>query len=254
MCLIIFGLNVHPHYPLILAANRDEFYERPTAPAGYWNDDPTILAGRDLVHGGTWLGVTKTGRFAAVTNYRDPTAPAGIKSRGDLTTDFLKGNATPENYLLRVEEQKNDYSGFNLLVGDFADGKNALFYFSNRGREPNVLSPGIYGLSNGLIDSPWPKVSKAKAELAKSILRGHLSSSGLIEILADQTFADDENLPNTGIGIERERALSSAFIKTEGYGTSSSTILTIDRSGSVKFMEETYVETPGSVVFEFAIT
>ncbi len=254
MCLIIFGLSVHPQYRLILAANRDEFYERPTAPAGYWNDDPTILAGRDLVHGGTWLGVTKTGRFAAVTNYRDPTASAGIKSRGDLTTDFLKGDETAEDYMLQVEDRKNDYSGFNLLVGDFADGKDELFYFSNRGWEPKVLSPGIYGLSNALLDARWPKVSKAKTELAKSFLGEDLSSTELIEILSDQSVSDDENLPDTGIGIERERALSSAFIKTQGYGTRSSSILTIDQSGTVRFKEETYVGRTGSAVYEFKIT
>lgn len=253
MCLIVFALNVHPNYRLILAANRDEFYERPTAPAAYWNDDPEILAGRDMVRSGTWLGVTKAGRFAAVTNHRDPTAPVGVKSRGELTTDFLKGNEKPEDYLLRVEDHKNDYSGFNLLVGDFADGESDLFYLSNRSPRPRALMRGIYGLSNALLDDPWPKVSRAKTEFEKSLREEDVSATALISILADQTLADDEDLPNTGIGIERERALSSSFIKTVEYGTRSSTILTIDRAGSLEFTEETYVGTAGSVNYEFSI-
>lgn len=250
MCLIVFGLNVHPNYRLVLAANRDEFYDRPTEPAAFWNDEPEILAGRDLVRGGTWLGVTKTGRFAAVTNFRDPTAPAGIMSRGDLTRDFLKGNETAEKFVRRVENRQHEYSGFNLLVGNFADGESGLFYFSNRGSGPEDLLPGVYGLSNSLINVPWPKVGRAKTNLAKSFDQEEIENAALISMLADRTLAEDDQLPDTGIGIERERALSSAFIETKVYGTRSTSTLKIDRSGRAEFTETTYVGTTGFVAYD----
>lgn len=245
MCLIVFAYDSHPRYRLILAANRDEFYSRPTAVAGYWKDAPEVLAGRDLAAGGTWLGMAKNGRFAAVTNYRDPLALAGTKSRGDLTKYFLTGRDAAEDYLRRIEIEKNDFSGFNLLVGNFGAGdESELFYFSNRGTgSAKKLLAGIYGLSNHLLDTNWHKVETSKAKLAPLLLQnsGGISPEDLFEILADKLPAQDDKLPVTGVGIKRERILSPAFIETDGYGTRSSTVLLVERSGQARFIEKTFV-------------
>lgn len=255
MCLILFALDAHPAYKLILAANRDEFHARPTAAADFWTDAPELLAGKDLAAGGTWLGITKKGRFAAVTNYRDPLAPIGEKSRGRLTKDFLTGSDSPENYLRKIEREKGDYSGFNLLVGDFGGAQSELFYFSNRGGKIEKISGGIYGLSNALLDTPWHKVEAGKSKLAK-ILRsfgGEISPAPLLEILADKNFAPDKKLPDTGVGKLRERVLSPAFIETDDYGTRLSTILLIKRSGAVHFAEKTFIGVKGEAKFNFTI-
>jgi uncharacterized protein with NRDE domain len=254
MCLIIFGLNIHPRYRLILAANRDEFYARPTKTAQFWEENPQVLAGQDLTAGGTWLGITKTGRFAAVTNYRDLSAPSGMKSRGDLTKEFLTGGDSPENYLRRIESEKSDYSGFNLLVGEFAEDKDELFYFSNRGENSEKLTSGIYGLSNALLGANWRKIEAGKSGFEKILQTAdEIQSAPLFEILADRRRALDEELPQTGVGIERERILSPAFIETSGYGTRISTVLTIERGGRVKFIEKTFVGTVGEIKQEFAL-
>lgn len=254
MCLILFAYKAHPRYKLILAANRDEFYSRPTAPAAFWQDAPKILAGRDLTADGTWLGITKTGRFAAVTNYRDPKAPAGTKSRGDVPKDFLMGNDSPENYLLKIEKAKSEYSGFNLLTGDFGAGRNKLFYFSNHGAKPKKITRGIYGLSNALLDTNWHKVETGKAKFTKILQTSdEIHTEQLFEILADRLFAADDKLPKTGIGIERERVLSPAFIATENYGTRLSTILLIDEAGEISFSEKTFVGAAGEANFTFLI-
>ena len=170
MCLILFAYKSHPKFPLILAANRDEFYSRPTAIANFWDDKTQIFGGRDLVAGGTWLGLSKNGRFAALTNYRDPFAKSGIKSRGLLTKDFLAGQDSPENYLRKIESVKTDYSGFNLLVGDFGREQNEMFYFSNQDANGiRKLSAGIYGLSNHLLDTNWHKVEISKERFTSVI-------------------------------------------------------------------------------------
>lgn len=242
MCLILFALNAHPHYKLVLAANRDEFYARPTARAGFWADAPQILAGRDLAAGGTWLGITKTGRFAAVTNYRDPNAPTGIKSRGDLAKDFLNGNSAPNDFLREVEKAKIDYSGFNFLAGNFGTNDAEIFYYSNRGAPPAKLKNGIYGLSNALLDTEWYKVVAGKQRLTKILQSSDkICPAVLFEILADREFAPDDTLPETGVGVERERVLSPAFIETENYGTRISTALLADETGAVSFTEKTFV-------------
>lgn len=254
MCLILFAYKTHLRYPLILAANRDEFYARPTAPAAFWDDAPQVLAGKDLTAGGTWLGITKSGRFAAVTNYRDPLAPLGEKSRGDLTKDFLIGNESAENYLRRIEREKENYSGFNLLAGGFGADESELFYYSNRGGAPQKLSAGTYGLSNALLDTPWHKVETGKAKFAEILREGdEITPADLFSILADRTVAPPEKLPATGVGVERERVLSPAFIETEGYGTRLSTILLIGRDGRVNFIEKTFVGATGEVNVEFNI-
>jgi uncharacterized protein with NRDE domain len=240
MCVIFFAYKKHPDFPLILLANRDEFYSRPTAAARYWHDFPEIYGGRDLVHGGTWLGITKTGRIAAVTNYRQPDAPKGNISRGILAADFLKSGKSPTDYLSEVRRQADSFSGFNLLVGHF-NGKNSeIAYFSNRQNEIKILEPGIYGLSNHLLDTPWRKVAEGKKALIGLINDNNLNTEKLFEILQDKILADDAELPNTGIGYDLEKLLSAIFIETPIYGTRSSSLVLADRDGNVTLEERVY--------------
>lgn len=241
MCVIYLAIDQHPEFPLILLANRDEFYERPTAAAGYWADHPSIFAGRDLSGGGTWLGVTDEGRFAAVTNYRDPFAPSGVNSRGELVADFLKGGDSPENYVNSVLERAAEYSGFNLLVGEINLHSSAVVYYSNRGPDPRALTAGLYGLSNHLLDTAWPKVVKGKRELSRLLASNLTHTEQFFGILADRTVAHDKELPTTGVPFEIERALSAIFIETPGYGTRSSTVLTFDNELSWNLEERVWV-------------
>lgn len=240
MCVIFFAYRAHPEFPLILLANRDEFYERPTAAAHAWQDAPEIFAGRDLVHGGTWLGITTAGRFAAVTNYRDPAAAKGKLSRGDLVGDFLKTRVPVEDYLLEIQRRAADFSGFNLLVGELSPTRQSLGYYSNRADEIRILAPGLYGLSNHLLDTPWQKVEKGKAELAKLLQSGSAEKPELFEILADRTLAEDADLPDTGIGYEREKLLSSIFIETPIYGTRSSSVVLVNRNYEISLDERNF--------------
>ncbi len=240
MCLILFAYKIHPKYKFILAANRDEFYERPTASAHFWEDAPEILAGRDLALGGTWLGVTKNGRFAAVTNYRNPNQPQGKLSRGALVSDFLRGDDSVLNYLKKVENNAENYTGFNLLVGDFGKGNDDLAYFSNRGEGIKFLEAGVYGLSNHLLDTPWQKVVLGKENFVKVISEQNISADSLFNLLKDKTLAKDEDLPETGVGIEKERILSPCFIETPIYGTRSSAVLLVGENGLLNFSEQPY--------------
>ena len=182
MCLILFAYKVHPSYPLVLAANRDEFYDRPTQSADFWPDHPQLLAGIDLQEKGTWLGVTKEGKFAAITNYRDPASwKTAAPSRGKLVRDYLVGDLNPENYLKEISAHARDYNGFNLLLGD----RENLWVFSNQG-DAKKLQPGIYGLSNHLLDTPWPKVQRGKQLLKKALAKkGDALEEALFEMLAD---------------------------------------------------------------------
>jgi uncharacterized protein with NRDE domain len=241
MCVLFFAYRVDPRNPLLLLANRDEFYERPTAAASFWHDAPEINAGRDLVHGGTWLGVTKRGRVAAVTNYRDPAAPRGGASRGRLVVDYLRGDLSPCEYLDEVRAAKADYAGFNLLVGEINREVNALAYYSNREDHVRELGPGIYGLSNHLLDTPWPKVEKGKAELSRLLAEDEPRTARFFELLGDRATAEDADLPDTGIGYEREKLLSAVFIETAVYGTRSSTVVRIDDRFDVSLEEIVHV-------------
>lgn len=239
MCSIFLACDAHPKYRLILAANRDEFYERATAGAHFWQDAPEILAGRDLIYNGTWLGVTRGGRFSAVTNYRDPNASTGKASRGNLVGDFLRGKETPREYLRKIRETAQNYSGFNLLVGAF-DAE--IGYFSNRSEDGDIkiLESGVYGLSNHLLDTPWRKVVRGKTALKNLLEKENFAVESLFEILLDATRAADADLPQTGIGLEAERVLSPIFIETPVYGTRCSTVLLIEPGGKVSFTERTY--------------
>ena len=253
MCLVLFAYEVHPSYRLILAANRDEFYERPTEAASFWRDAPGVLAGRDLLHGGTWLGVTRAGRFAAVTNFRDSSAKLdGARSRGALVTDFLKGGQSPAGYARAVAAGAQAYNGFNLLAGD----ARSLYYFSNRGGAPAKLAPGVYGLSNHLLDTPWPKVVRGKRALAEVVESGDaLAPEAVVQILSDRVRAADAELPDTGVGVLVERLLSPLFIVSPGYGTRCSTVVLVGRDGRLTFVERTFgaeAET-GEVRHEFEV-
>ena len=241
MCVIFLSYRQHRDFPLILLANRDEFYNRATESARNWEDFPHIYAGRDLVGGGTWLGITKNGRFAAVTNYRDPSAPVGNLSRGNLVADFLKYEEPAEDYLRQIREKAREFSGFNLLAGEMNKRKNELFYFSNRSAEIKKLEKGLYGLSNHLLDTPWRKVQKGKAGLAELLKNEQFEKESLFELLSDKTLADDTDLPDTGIGYEKEKLLSAIFIETPVYGTRCSTVLTFDRNFRADFEERVFV-------------
>lgn len=223
MCLILFAYRAHLKYKLIVAANRDEFYERPTAPTHYWEDYPHILAGRDLNKMGTWMGVTKAGRFAALTNYRNPEEKTDEKrSRGELVGDFLKCDVHSEDYMQKVVENRKLYSGYNLLVGD----TNELYYYSNIEDKLLRVEPGIYGLSNKLLNTDWPKVKRGKERLSKIMCENNETMvDQLMACLQNTDPAPDEILPNTGVSLEWERILSPMFIKSESYGTRSSTVL-----------------------------
>ncbi|MBS1795797.1 MAG: NRDE family protein [Acidobacteria bacterium] len=240
MCVIFFAYHHHPDFPLVLLANRDEFYDRPTAAAGFWEDAPRIFAGRDLLFGGTWLGITETGRFAAVTNYRDPRAPKGGSSRGALVGDFLAGDVSTEEYLHDVRRRAGEFSGFNLLVGELRPEKQTLGYFSNRGNDVEMLGPGVYGLSNHLLDTPWPKVESGKNRLRALLAAAEPDKREMFEILRDRTTAADRDLPETGVGLERERLLSSIFIETPVYGTRSSSVVLFGRDYRISLDERVY--------------
>ena len=233
MCLIVVGWRVHPDFPLVAAANRDEFHARPTAVANFWANAPEVIAGRDLEAGGTWLGITRSGRFAAVTNVREPGAAKGIHSRGRLTQAFLEGRQTPADHVGRIE--MGNYAGFNLLVGD----GQSLWYCSNRGAKPLELSPGVYGLSNHLLDSPWPKLLTARQGFAQAMTRLP-DREPLFGILADDEIVPDTELPDTGIPLDWERRLSAIFVRAEGYGTRASTVVVQSTDGSISFEERSF--------------
>jgi len=237
MCLIFLSIDNHPRYKLIIAANRDEFHKRRTAPAGFWPDTPHILAGRDLEANGTWLGVSTTGRVSLLTNYRDPSnINPSAPSRGHLVSDFLDNDVHGEQYLKAVEEKGNQYNGFNLLVGT----PEEIFYFSNYAEGVHRLPPGFHALSNHLLNTPWPKVERGKERLRPILEEPNIESATLFEFLYDDRQAADSQLPDTGIGLERERVLSSMFIKSPDYGSRSSTVVLVDRSNHVHFSERVY--------------
>lgn len=238
MCLILLAWRAHPEFPLIFAGNRDETYERPSVAAEFWNDAPEIFGGRDLDKGGTWLGVTTSGRIAAVTNYRDGAAPREApRSRGELTADFLRGADGPRAYLESVMPAAGLFLGFSLIVGDM----ERLYCASNRGSEIVELSAGVHGLSNHLPNTPWPKVVRGKRRLLGLLQAGEADlTTGLFEILSDRTIAPDAELPDTGVGLQRERELSPAFVASERYGTRASTVLLVTSRREVAFVERQF--------------
>jgi len=242
MCLIVFANNVLEDYKLIFAANRDEFYDRPSQQADFWKDHPELLAGKDLLAGGTWMGITKQGKFAAITNFRDlKNHKNDATSRGKLTLDFLVNDVAPEEYYNRLKPELNNYNAFNLILGNFDE----LYYFSNKTNGLQKLEPGIHGISNAILDTPWPKVEKSRRQLKHLIEQQNIHPWEILNLLDDTSPAKDEELPDTGVGLELERILSPIFIKSEKYGTRSSTIVTVDKSNNVRFVEKTYFANTG---------
>lgn len=255
MCLILLAYDYHPDYFLVVAANRDEYYSRPTSGARFWDEEPAVLAGKDLDHKGTWLGITRSGRFAALTNFRDPASHrSSASSRGMLVRDYLFSFGKPAEYLNNLQSVKGQYNGFNLVL---MEGEE-LWCCSSRAMGPERMGPGIYGISNHLPDTPWPKVVKGKESLGR-VLAGDGTSlaEGLLDLLSDDEPARDEELPSTGVSLEWERLLSPIFIRSETYGTRASTVLLIDRRGRVNFYERSFGANGRrmgkDVVYQFAL-
>ncbi len=233
MCLITFAYNQHPEYPLIMVANRDEFYARPTLNMDYWKDHNDILAGIDLEQNGTWLGINKAGKFTAVTNFREGgNKDTGLKSRGHLTRHFLTQEISAKAYLEELQTSGAQFGGFNLLLGDHS----GLYYSSNKGAKTRRLQPGLYALSNAHLDTRWPKVLQAKQHL-QALLHSDISIDALATVLSSTQPAEDKDLPDTGISLEWEKQLSSCFINTEGYGTRATTILLQNTEGVIQLVE-----------------
>jgi uncharacterized protein with NRDE domain len=237
MCLILIAWEQHPRYKLVIAANRDEFHARPSRAAHWWEDGPDILGGRDMVYGGTWLGVTRGRRFAAITNIREPSQkrPESI-SRGLLVSDYLRTDAGPGEYLNTVFSRRHQYDPYNLLIGD---GKE-LWFLSSMEAAARRLEAGIYGISNGALDCPWPKLTHGKQVLSQWVEQRGSDVEALFALLRDDRRFPDRELPDTGVGMDLERALSSLFIQTGSYGTRASTVVTMDHQDQVSFSERSF--------------
>lgn len=245
MCTIAFSYKQHPDYPLLMAANRDEFLARPTKSLHWWEDSP-ILGGLDLLGGGTWFGIHKNGRFATLTNHRSFPLKEGTPSRGDLVKNFLQSQCSPQEYLNTLVDTGPDYNGFNLLFG-YADD---LWYYGNKGSEHGPVSPGMHGLSNALLDSSWPKVESVVSEFEPVFASPNTMQQDQVFELLYNKRRYTENLPDTGIGPEKEHVLSALFIETEGYGTRASWMLKADKEGNFDIAERSYAP-QGEASFAF---
>lgn len=246
MCLVAFAIDAHPQHRLVLMGNRDEAFDRPAAPLAAWDEAPHVVAGRDLEAGGTWLGVTREGRWAVLTNVRDPLHPRPhVRSRGALAADFLRGDAPPLDYAHAVHAARGDFDGFNLVVGD----ADAIAVISTRAETVTTLGPGVYGLSNDRLDAPWPKVARARRHLRDALRADAVVPADLLARLDDTERAPDADLPETGVGLELERVLSPIRIVAGDYGTRVSTALVLDGDRTGHITERTW-ERDGSRSFE----
>ena len=253
MCLILIQLRQHAVYKLVLVANRDEQYDRPALPAHFWPDHPDLLAGKDLSARGTWLGITKQGRIAAVTNsYLITTQESDQKlSRGNLVMDYLTGNIGPEGYLEQIRQQRTDYNGFNLLIGS----SDSFHHYNNILDEISIIRTGNYAVSNATLDTPWPKVTLTKAAMAELASSSELDEEAIFRIMADSTPPSDDQLPDLPLPLPILRAVSANFIQTERYGTRSTTLILIDHCDQVTFVERSYLPdgTSSDVRFNFLL-
>ncbi len=242
MCLALFAFEVSPSYPLVLAANRDEFYNRPTRPMKQWSEGAEILAGKDVSAGGTWLGLHSNGRFAALTNYRDPATPmAHGPSRGEIIPELLTSSLDLQSHLEQLATTAQAYNGFNLLAGEQTAQGVTLYWYGNRHTRVEAVPPGIHGLSNALLNTSWPKVETGKAGLKQILEAGRENNhKALFSLLADTRRPKDDALPETGVGLEWERILSPLFIRSDTYGTRSSTLVLLDRRGRFTIIERSY--------------
>jgi len=257
MCLILLSYNRHPQYRLVVAANRDEFYDRPTRACRFWKQHPELLAGKDLERGGTWLGMTRSGKFCALTNFRENISPAvSPNSRGYLVKNFLCTDISAGDYLADLQRRRREYAGFNLIAYD----RTGLFWYSNRHADVLQLSPGWYGLSNHLLNTPWPKVEDGLQAFRKSLAgKGKTPVPVLLDLLSDTTLPHEARLPETGVGASLEKMLSPMFVVSPLYGTRSSTVVLVDHSGGVTLAEQSYghrdenVEKEGYVEYDFTL-
>ena len=244
MCLFLFAWKMHPKYSLIAVANRDEYHDRPSLPIERWTDHPQVIAGRDLKHYGTWMGVTDSGKWSVVTNFREASDKDNVKnSRGDLTKKFLIGNQTPHAYASSIFSSLDSYNGFNLLAGD----TSSIHYISNRqplteSKTSAIRKPGIYGLSNHLLNTNWPKVSEGKKALQRLISRHEaIEFATIVDLMSNREKPSDRELPMTGVPMDLERTLSPMFIKTPNYGTRATSMLLANEDGSkIQFSEATF--------------
>ena len=237
MCLIVFAYKTVSGTPLVFAGNRDEFYDRPTEQAHIWNTDPKMIAGKDKKAGGTWLGLSENGKIAAITNYRDmgqikPNAP----SRGHIVKNALISSQSTEQYLEHLKSVANEYNGFNLIAGN----REKLFYFSNQTMQIEELKPGIYALSNALLNTPWPKSEWAKQRFKQILDSGDRKPNHFFSMLKNSDTYPLEKLPETGLSDEMEKAVSAVFIKTDGYGSRCSTVMQLYSDSTFYFEERTY--------------
>ncbi|CAA0079815.1 Uncharacterised protein [BD1-7 clade bacterium] len=256
MCLVFIALKQHPDYPLIVAANRDEFYRRAASLLHPWpNSTPIQLyAGQDQEAGGTWLATGDNGRFAIVTNYREMDVKTAELSRGDIPVLWLKEELSAQQFSDRLAADSSRYSGFNCLFGEYQNTEVSIHYASNRTDPILNLEHGLYGLSNAVIDTPWPKVRQGKHRI-QPLLAEPFQPEQWFDVLADATQADDIELPDTGIGLDTERLLSSTFIKSEHYGTRCSTLLTMDTKGRCRIIERSFDHAPAiTTTHQFNLT
>jgi|JI10StandDraft_1071094.scaffolds.fasta_scaffold166571_1 uncharacterized protein with NRDE domain len=250
MCILFLAIEQHRDYPLIILANRDEFQQRPTTIAHFWKEYPDLLAGRDEKEGGTWLGLTRQGRISAITNYRDiPLHKEGRQSRGLLVREYLTSNTSSADYLDLLVANKDKYNPYNILIGN----REELFVYNNVSNQTQKLETGFHGLSNAYLNSPWPKISRGIEGLKNYILNSKLEKEDLFTIMKDETKAPDSLLPDTGVGLEKERFLSSIFLQDQVYGTRSTAILLFDRHNAVSFYERTY-DYKGNATNEFSVS
>lgn len=255
MCLLFISYRKTPGFRLVIAANRDEFLVRPTVPLGYMDSAETVLAGRDITGGGTWLGVSKNRKFGAITNYRDGLLiPGTPPSRGEILLEFLHGDMDARHFVDCLSTRGERYNGFNVVLGD----GDELYYYSNREARPQLLEPGFYGLSNHLLDTPWPKVNRGKKLLRPLMVEcDNVDPEKLFTLLEDRHRPPDEQLPETGVGLEWERLLSTIFIDSAHYGTRSSAVVTIDDHGRIYFAEKSFLrsgpDSRHSTVVEFSV-
>lgn len=234
MCVLFLAWKSHPRYRLVLAGNRDEYRVRPTAPLAAWSGRPDVVGGRDLQAGGSWLAADRGGRFAAVTNFRQVPLAAGARSRGQLVGDYILGGDSPGVFVRRLDADGAHYGGTNLFLGD----RESLWHWSNRGEVNRFMAPGLYGLSNGMIEDDWPKMRRGREALARIVAAETIDEDAVFTLLADRTPGDDHELPDTGVGRDMERLLSPIFIAGADYGTRASTLLLIGHDGSVRMREK----------------
>lgn len=236
MCVLLIAWKSHPRYRLILAGNRDEFRARPTAPLAPWAERDDVFGGRDLQEGGSWLAASRDGRFAAVTNFRQLPLIGSALSRGALVRDFVCGRSSPAEFVRYIDNAGADFSGTNLFAGQ----ADTLWHWSNRGNVMRLMAPGLYGLSNGMMDDDWPKMRRGREALARLITANTVDEEALFTLLSDRTPGNDHELPNTGISRDMERTLSPIFIAGDEYGTRSSTVLLIGHDGQIRMRERRY--------------